>query len=248
MMEIVSAATLLFLVMDPLGNVPIFLSVLDDVAPERRTWVLIRELLLALLVLVVFLFFGQYLLGFLQLSQHSIRIAGGIILFLIALKMVFPVQRSAHAEEAIDGEPLLVPLAIPMVAGPSAMAVVMLMATSDPSKMMAWLLALIAAWMLCSIILISANGLKRILGRRGLVAMERLMGMLLPDRRQYRGRRGAGSQQAAAGREPARMRRVRIGYSRRPPRGGSGCPFVHRLPGGARPRGGGIQPDQPPRQ
>jgi multiple antibiotic resistance protein len=179
MMEIVSAATLLFLVMDPLGNVPIFLSVLDDVAPERRTWVLIRELLLALLVLVVFLFFGQYLLGFLQLSQHSIRIAGGIILFLIALKMVFPVQRSAHAEEAIDGEPLLVPLAIPMVAGPSAMAVVMLMATSDPSKMMAWLLALIAAWMLCSIILISANGLKRILGRRGLVAMERLMGMLL---------------------------------------------------------------------
>lgn len=178
-MEIVSAATLLFLVMDPLGNVPIFLSVLDDVAPERRTWVLIRELLLALLVLIVFLFFGQYLLGFLQLSEHSIRIAGGIILFLIALKMVFPVQRSAHAEDAIDGEPLLVPLAIPMVAGPSAMAVVMLMATSDPSKMTSWLLALIAAWVLCSIILVSANGLKRILGRRGLVAMERLMGMLL---------------------------------------------------------------------
>jgi multiple antibiotic resistance protein len=179
MMEIVSAATLLFLVMDPLGNVPIFLSVLDGVAPERRTRVLIRELLLALVVLVVFLFFGQYLLGFLQLSEHSIRIAGGIILFLIALKMVFPVQRSAHAEEAIDGEPLLVPLAIPMVAGPSAMAVVMLMATSDPSKMTSWLLALIAAWVLCSIILVSANSLKRILGRRGLVAMERLMGMLL---------------------------------------------------------------------
>jgi MarC family membrane protein len=179
MMEIVSAATLLFLVMDPLGNVPIFLSVLDDVAPERRTRILIRELLLALLVLVLFLFFGQYLLGFLQLSQHSIRIAGGIILFLIALKMVFPVRRSAHAEESIDGEPLLVPLAVPLVAGPSAMAVVMLMATSDPSKMVSWLLALFAAWVLCSIILISANGLKRFLGRRGVVAMERLMGMLL---------------------------------------------------------------------
>lgn len=178
-MEIVSAATLLFLVMDPLGNIPIFLSVLEDVAPERRTRVLIRELLLAFVVLVVFLFFGQYVLGFLQLSQHSIRIAGGIILFLIALKMVFPVKRSAHEVEEIQGEPLLVPLAIPMVAGPSAMAIVMLMATNNPDRMMDWLLALFAAWLLSSLILISANGLKRFLGQRGLIAMERLMGMLL---------------------------------------------------------------------
>ena len=178
-MEIVSAATLLFLVMDPLGNIPIFLSVLEDVAPERRTRVLVRELLLALLVLVLFLFFGQYLLGFLQLSQHAIRIAGGIILFLIALKMVFPVKRSAHASDDLEGEPLLVPLAIPMVAGPSAMAVVMLMATNNPGRMVDWLIALVAAWLLTSLILVSANGLKRFLGKRGLVAMERLMGMLL---------------------------------------------------------------------
>jgi len=178
-MEIISAATLLFLVMDPLGNIPIFLSVLEDVAPERRTRVLIRELLLAFVVLVLFLFFGQYVLGFLQLSQHSIRIAGGIILFLIALKMVFPVKRSAHEVEEIQGEPLLVPLAIPMVAGPSAMAIVMLMATNNPDRMMDWLLALFVAWLLSSLILISANGLKRFLGQRGLIAMERLMGMLL---------------------------------------------------------------------
>ncbi len=178
-MDIISAATLLFLVMDPLGNIPIFLSVLEDVAPERRTRVLIRELLLAFVVLVVFLFFGQYVLGFLQLSQHSIRIAGGIILFLIALKMVFPVKRSAHTVEEIQGEPLLVPLAIPMVAGPSAMAIVMLMATNNPDRMMDWLLALFIAWLLSSVILVSANGLKRFLGQRGLIAMERLMGMLL---------------------------------------------------------------------
>ena len=149
-MEIVSAATLLFLVMDPLGNIPIFLSVLEDVAPERRTRVLLRELVLAFMVLVLFLFFGQYLLGFLQLSEHSIRIAGGIILFLIALKMVFPVSRSAHAAEEIQGEPLLVPLAIPMVAGPSAMAIVMLMASNDPTRMPEWLIALFAAWLLSS--------------------------------------------------------------------------------------------------
>ena len=178
-MEIISAATLLFLVMDPLGNVPVFLSVLEDVAPERRTRVLVRELLLALIVLIAFLFFGRYLLGFLQLSEHSIRIAGGIILFLIALKMVFPVRRSAHDREAIEGEPLLVPLAVPMVAGPSTMAVIMLLSTNEPSRMLDWLLALLAAWLLSSIILVSANGLKRFLGRRGLIALERLMGMLL---------------------------------------------------------------------
>lgn len=178
-MDIVSAATLLFLVMDPLGNIPVFLSILKDVAPERRTRVLIRELLLALVVLVVFLFFGQYLLGFLQLSEHSVRIAGGIILFLIALKMVFPVRRSAHAAEELTGEPLLVPLAIPMVAGPSTMAMVMLLASNNPGQKLDLSIALFAAWLLSSVILVSANGLKRFLGQRGLIAMERLMGMLL---------------------------------------------------------------------
>ena len=178
-MEIISAATLLFLVMDPLGNIPIFLSVLEDVEPARRTRVLLRELVLALVILVLFLYFGQYMLGFLQLSEHSIRIAGGIILFLIALKMVFPVTRSAHTAEEIQGEPLLVPLAIPLVAGPSAMAMVMLIASNDPSRMTDWLIALFAAWLLTSLILVSATGLKRVLGRRGLIAMERLMGMLL---------------------------------------------------------------------
>ena len=95
-MEIISAATLLFLVMDPLGNIPIFLSVLEDVEPERRTRVLVRELLLAFAVLLLFLFCGKYVLGFLQLSEQAIQIAGGIILFLIALKMVFPVKRSPY--------------------------------------------------------------------------------------------------------------------------------------------------------
>jgi multiple antibiotic resistance protein len=178
-MEIISAATLLFLVMDPLGNIPIFLSVLEDVAPERRTRVLLRELLLAFVVLLLFLFGGKYVLGFLQLSEQAIRIAGGIILFLIALKMVFPVRRSPYDSDEMQGEPLLVPLAIPMVAGPSAMAVLMLMATNSPDRMLDWTLALLLAWSLSSIILISANGLKRFLGRRGLIAMERLMGMLL---------------------------------------------------------------------
>ncbi|MEE4174288.1 MAG: YhgN family NAAT transporter [Xanthomonadales bacterium] len=178
-MDLISAATLLFLVMDPLGNIPIFLSVLDKVPEDRRRRVLIRELLLALVVLVAFLFFGQYLLGFLGLSEHAIRIAGGIILFLIALKMVFPVQRSAQAPDEDDEEPFLVPLAIPLVAGPSAMAILMLLATNDPGRMPHWLAALGIAWVLTAIILLSATGLERLLGKRGLIAMERLMGMVL---------------------------------------------------------------------
>ncbi len=178
-MDFISAATLLFLVMDPLGNIPVFLSVLDKVAPERRTWVLVRELLLALVVLVAFLYAGEMVLGFLGLSEHSIRIAGGIILFIIALKMVFPVARAAHADDEIQGEPLLVPLAIPMVAGPSTMAVIMLLSTNEPGRMTDWLLALLAAWLISSVILISATALKRFLGKRGLIAIERLMGMLL---------------------------------------------------------------------
>lgn len=178
-MDIVSAATLLFFVMDPLGNIPIFLSVLDEVPEARRRRVLIRELLLALAVLVFFLFFGQYLLSFLQLSQQAIRIAGGIILFLIALKMVFPVKRSVQTPEVIEGEPMLVPLAVPMVAGPSAMAVVMLLASNEPGRLPEWLLAVFVAWLATSVILVSATSLKHFLGRRGLIALERLMGMLL---------------------------------------------------------------------
>ena len=178
-MEIVSAATLMFLVLDPLGNIPIFLSVLDTVKPERRRVVLIRELILALLVLVAFLFLGNYILQFLQLSQHALSISGGVILFLISLRMVFPAQRPAAMPDEVDGEPLLVPLAIPMVAGPSALAVVILMATREPDRILHWLVALLAAWFLSSAILFSATSLQKFLGRRGLIAMERLMGMLL---------------------------------------------------------------------
>ena len=178
-MDIISAATLLFLTMDPLGNVPIFISTLQDLPPERRTRVIIRELLLALGIMMLFLFFGQYLLKVMHLSQESISIAGGIILFLIALKMVFPVTRTAEEEDELHGEPLLVPLAIPLVAGPSALAMVLLLATGHPGRMGEWTIALLAAWAVTALILVSSNQLQKWLGKRGLIAVERLMGMLL---------------------------------------------------------------------
>ena len=179
-MDLIGAFVLLFVVMDPLGNIPIFISVLETVKPERRYKVLARELLLALVILFAFLFGGQYLLAALHLSQYSISVAGGIILFLIALKMIFPVQRQMREDEPEeDEEPFLVPLAIPMVAGPSAMAILLLLATRHPDRLGLWSLALFLAWAATAIILAAAPLIKKVLGKRGLIATERLMGMLL---------------------------------------------------------------------
>ncbi len=176
-MTLFSAFVLLFLVMDPAGNVPMFLAALAPVAPERRRRVLVRELLIALGVLVTFLFLGPQLLALLGVSESGLSIAGGIILFLIAIRMIFP---SAHAvTEDLDGEPFIVPLAIPFVAGPSAMATVMLVMSHDPLRWPTWLAALVLAWGASAALLLVANRLGRRLPRRGLVAVERLMGMLL---------------------------------------------------------------------
>ncbi len=177
-MEITAAFITLLFVMDPLGNVPVFLAVLKDVDPARRQRVLIRELLIALVVLLIFLWGGGALLDLLGLRQESISIAGAIILFLIALRMIFPSPHGIMGQLP-DGEPFIVPLAIPMVAGPSALAVSMLMVTSNPGRMLDWTLALVGAWAACAVILMFAPLLLRSLGDRGLTAVERLMGMML---------------------------------------------------------------------
>lgn len=177
-MTIVSAAILLFLILDPLGNIPVFLSQLRTVAPERRSWVVARELLIALGILFLFLFFGRDLLEFMHLRQESISIAGGIILFLIGLKMIFPGGEPMFGDTP-DGEPFIVPLAIPCVAGPSGIAAVMLMSSSMTGGWRDLSLALLLAWGATAIILFSATALYRWLGRRVLIATERLMGMLL---------------------------------------------------------------------
>ena len=177
-MSVVSAAILLFLILDPLGNVPLFLSLLKELPPSRRRVVLVRELLIALGVLLVFLFGGQYLLALMHLRQESVSIAGGIILFLIGLKMIFP-QKEGIFGDVPEGEPFIVPMAIPAVAGPSGMAAVMLMANSDPGRMAEWTLALFLAWFATAVILFFSTYLYKLLGIRVLVAVERLMGMLL---------------------------------------------------------------------
>jgi MarC family membrane protein len=176
-MTLVSAALLLFLVMDPLGNVPLFVSALSRVAPARRTRVLVRELVIALVALLAFLFFGRSVVGLLGIREESISIAGGIVLFLISLRMLFPAPGGAG--EADAGEPFVVPLAIPLVAGPSALATLLLLAGQEGARPGLLAAALGAAWLASSLILLASPLLHRALGERGLVAFERLAGLLL---------------------------------------------------------------------
>lgn len=177
-MTLLSAVILLFLVMDPLGNIPLFLAVLTQVEPARQFRVLLRELVVALVVLLVFLLAGRYLVEALQISGPALSIAGGIILFLIALRMIFPSREGGFAE-IVEGEPLIVPLAVPFVAGPSAMATVLLLASRSPDALGRWVLALSIAWVLTAVILLLSVPLSRLLGNRGLIAVQRLMGMIL---------------------------------------------------------------------
>jgi len=178
-MDVFSAAMLLFLVIDPVGNVPAFLSILQSVPPGKYKRIVARELLIALVVLIFFLFFGKYVLTALQISQASLGAAGGIILFLIALRMIFPGPKGIFGEEADGGEPFIVPLAIPLIAGPAAMATLMLLMARDPGDWPQWLGALLLAWSASSIILLLAGQLARLLGKRTLMAIERLMGLVL---------------------------------------------------------------------
>jgi len=173
-----SAAVLLFFVMDPLGNIPLFLSALTPVEPARRFRVAARELLVAYGILVLFLVAGRSILRTLAISEPALTIAGGIVLFLIALKMVFPGAHGPLGEET-DGEPLVVPLAIPYVAGPSALATVLLLSSQAPERRADWFVAITVAWGASAAILLAGSRLATLLGTRGLTAIERLMGMVL---------------------------------------------------------------------
>ncbi len=181
-MEIVSAAIVLLLVMDPFGNVPLVVLGLRGIAPARRPYVVLRECAIAYAVLVLFLFGGQGLLGLLGLSDTALEIAGGVILFLIALRMVFPHPDGIFGEHLGDdrgGEPFIVPIAVPAIAGPSALASVIVLVSRDPARWPHWLAAITIATLVTLAILIAAERISRWMGERGIIAMERLTGLIL---------------------------------------------------------------------
>jgi MarC family membrane protein len=174
----VSAVVILLLVMDPFGNIPLFVSLMRNVTRARRTRVILRECLIAFTVLLVFALFGRPILGVLGLSGSSLSIAGGVILFLIALRMIFRHPEGIFGDP-VEGEPFIVPLAIPSIAGPAAIAAVMLMVSRAPERLMEWCLALTVAMLVTVALLLSAERISRLAGERGLLAFERLMGLIL---------------------------------------------------------------------
>ena len=177
-MTVTSAAILLFLVMDPLGNVPFFISALRKVPPVRQRRVILRELVIALAALLLFMFLGRYAMAALGLTEPALGIAGGVVLAVIALRMIFP-SREHSLEEEIGAEPFIVPLAIPYVAGPSSMAMVMLLMSREPQRWLDWLLAILLAWGASAPIILAGARLRGVMGERGLIAVERLMGLVL---------------------------------------------------------------------
>jgi MarC family membrane protein len=173
-----SASILLLLLFDPFGNAPVMTVLLKDVPRERRHRVILRECVAAWVALVVFMYAGESVMRVLQLSQTSLGIAGGVLLFLIALRMIFHQPDGVFGEWA-GGEPFIVPLAIPLIAGPSAMAMVMLLVSREPERFYTWMGAMSAAMAVTTVVLLAAGPLIRRLGERGTSAVERLMGLLL---------------------------------------------------------------------
>lgn len=172
----VSALVLLVLILDPLGNIANFASALKSRPAGKRWPVILREHAIAYVVLLGFMFGGESFLAAIGLSDASLQLAGGVILFLIAMRMIFP--QPAGPEVEIP-EPFIVPLAVPMIAGPSAMATVMLLASQQPGRLLDWVGALTVAVMLSTVILLGADRLQHLLGERFVTAMERLMGLIL---------------------------------------------------------------------
>ncbi len=172
-----SATVLLLLICDPLGNIPIFANALRNVPPERRARVILREVLIAFVLLLGFMFVGDKFLQVMGLSGLSLQIAGAVVLFLIALRMIFP--NPVPVDSTDLREPLIVPLAIPALAGPSALATVMLLVSQAPARRLEWVAALSVTMAVCAVVLVLADRIQRLIGDRVVLALERLMGLIL---------------------------------------------------------------------
>jgi MarC family membrane protein len=176
----VSALVLLLLVLDPFGSLPIFISVLRGVPPERRPRVAAREVTIAFSVLLVFMLAGQGFLQIMRLSERSLEVAGGVLLLIIAIRMVFAGGGEVYASAGGEGrEPFIFPLAVPLLAGPSAMATVLLLASRQPDRLWTWIGALTVAMAVSGAVLLSADRLRRLLGPSMVSALEKLMGLVL---------------------------------------------------------------------
>lgn len=178
-MNLTSAVIMFFLIMDPLGNIPIFMTLLGKYEESKRRRIIIRESLVALVILSLFLFLGHNLLSVFSISQPALSISGGLVLFLIAIKMVFPIGEEGPFGRNPEGDPFIVPLAVPLIAGPSALSTVLIMVSKDSDRTFFWLGAIFIAWALSTLILYFSSAISRVLGPQMLAAIEKLMGLIL---------------------------------------------------------------------
>jgi multiple antibiotic resistance protein len=176
-MSLFTVAIVLFLIMDPIGNIGSFLKVMEGIPPKKQRWVVLREMLIALGIMVAFNYIGEVIFDLLQLSETTVRLSSGIILFLIALQILFPTINSLRSNLPI-GKPFVIPLAVPLIAGPSLVATIMLYAHLESSQAI-MLEAIFCAWLGASLVLIFSEFLSKTLGKNGLLALEKLMGMIL---------------------------------------------------------------------
>lgn len=176
-MNLLSISLILFLIMDPVGNVSVFLNLMKEVDKKRRNWVIFREMLIALGIMIFFYFIGDLILDLLKVSETTVNLSSGTILFLAAIKILFPGSKGLRDNLQMKGEPFIVPLAIPLIAGPSLLATIMLFAHSDiihyvfPAMLIAWVASTLVLW--------GAPFLQKVIGTNGLMAAEKLMGMIL---------------------------------------------------------------------
>jgi len=167
----------LFLLMDSPGNIPFYISFLKEVPPKRQRWIIFREMLIALGLILLFNFVGESLLRFLQIDTSTVLVAGGVILFILSLRMIFPSPKDTSLDIPKNTEPFIVPLAVPLVAGPAVLAAVILYSSQVSVFLLS--MAIILAWAASLLILLSSPTLKGMLGERGVIALERLMGLIL---------------------------------------------------------------------
>lgn len=177
-MSLFTIGIILFLIMDPVGNISILLRTLNNVPTGQHQWVIVREMLVALFVMLLFYFIGEVLLNFLGISETTVRLSSGAILFIAAIKIIFPNMGNVRDLVRKDEEPFIVPIAIPLVAGPSLLATIMLFAHLDLPDT-ALLLAMFLAWLAATIILLLSKQFYRLMGENGLIACEKVMGMVL---------------------------------------------------------------------
>jgi len=175
---LLSAFIVLLLVLDPLGSLPVFIPIMRDVPPERRTWVALREVGIAFAVLAAFMFLGDGFLRVMHLSERSLEVAGGVILLMVSIRMIFSHEGGVYGVPE-GREPLIFPLAVPLLAGPSAMATVLLLASRQPERMMSWLGALAGAMAVSGVVLLACDRIRRWVGDSVVAAVEKLMGLVL---------------------------------------------------------------------